>query len=180
MTTRTQLLTRTPTLALALTLVLGAGCAHKVKVVTSPPGATITVDGKRIGRSPVSFEEGVFPGQHRVMASKQGHRTAKVLVGRSETDWLWVAGGVGGCLLCAGPSCLVGASLANVALCPACAGCLLTGGDVGAILAIFTAPSLLTVPLVSLGALVGVTPLALLGLSERSPDVIKIKLKPKG
>ena len=167
-----------PPLWLVVALLAGTGCAHKIKVVTSPPGAMVSVDGKTIGTSPVVYEESPLPGSHRIEARLAGHRPARVVVQRSDVDWWWVAGGVGGCVLCSGPSCLAAASLANLSLCPACAGCLLTMNP-GTLLAILTAPSLFTVPLVSLGALIGVSPLGLLALSERSPGVIKLTLKPE-
>jgi len=151
------------------------GCAHKVQVVTTPPGATVLVDGVKVGNSPVTFEENPLPGNHQIEARKEGYRPAHVMVERSATNWWWVAGGLTCCAACYPIGCLSGAALANVALCPACVGCLATGSQ-GAILTIFSAPSLLTVPLVSLGALLGVTPLGLLLLSTESPEVIKLSL----
>ncbi|MFH1808923.1 MAG: PEGA domain-containing protein [Pseudomonadota bacterium] len=165
-------------LSLVVALGLATGCAHKVKVVTTPPGAMVIVDGTKVGTSPVVYEESILPGNHRIEARLQGYRSARVEVQRTEIEWWWVAGGIGGCVLCSGPMCLVGASLANLSLCPACLGCLLTQNP-GTLLAIFTAPSLLTVPLLSLGALIGVAPLGLLALSERSPDVVKLTLQPE-
>ncbi|MBN2359473.1 MAG: PEGA domain-containing protein [Deltaproteobacteria bacterium] len=164
-------------LALAGLVVAGLamGCAHKVKIVTTPPGAAISVDGVAIGTSPVVYAEGVLPGEHRVEARKVGYRTAQVVVERSDTNWWWVAGGLAGCALCYPVGCLSGAALANLALCPACVSCLSL--NVGPALTILTAPSLLTVPLVSLGALLGTTPLGLLAFSTQSPAVVKIELQ---
>ena len=158
-------------------LILGTStCAHKVRIVTDPPGALITVDGAKIGTSPTVYEESPLPGSHVVEACLAGYQPSRLELERSELDWWWIAGGMGGCLLCAGPSCLVGASLANLSLCPACLGCVLTSSP-GAMLSILAAPGILTVPLVSLGALIGASPLGLMALSERSPDTVTIQLK---
>lgn len=158
-------------------LSLALGCAHKVQVVTTPPGASVLVDGVKVGTSPVTFEENLLPGSHQIEARKEGYQPARVVVERTNTNWWWVAGGLGCCMACYPLGCLSGAALANVSLCPACVGCAATGGSTGAIVTIFSAPSLLTVPLVSLGALLGVTPLGLLALSTESPEVIKLSLR---
>jgi len=163
-------------LTLALLAITAMGCAHKIKVITNPPGATISVDGKKVGKSPTTFEESPLPGAHRVEAQLDGYKPARVVVNRTETNWWWVAGGLAGCAVCYPVGCLTGAGLANLALCPACLGASLLC-DPGPVLAILAAPGCLTVPLVSVGALLGASPLGLMALSEQSPDEIKLTLK---
>lgn len=163
---------------LALVTSLSLGCAHQVNVVTNPPGAMVELDGVALGSSPVSFKETPWPGAHRVRVKQHGYLSREVEVERSEINWLWVGLGLGGCSLCAVPGCLAGASVANLSLCPACAGCLLTSGSsLGAVISIVSAPSLCTIPAASIGALLGSSPLGLLALGDQSPDTLKITLK---
>lgn len=171
-------MTPTRVLSLALAAACSLGCAHKVKVVTTPPGATVSVDGKKIGTSPVTFEESPLPGSHRVEAQLEGYHPASVVVERTETNWWWAVGGIVGCVICYPLGCLGGAALANLGLCPACFGALLAC-DPGPVMAIIAAPGCLTVPLVSLGSLLGASPLGFLALSEQSPEEIKLTLRKK-
>jgi len=152
------------------------GCAHKVKVISSPPGAMISVDGKQVGKAPVTFEEELLPGSHRVVARLEGYRPTTVVVDRTEINWWWFAGGLTGCLLCYPAGCMAGAGIANIALCPACLG-VACSGSTGPVTAILAAPSCFTVPLISVGALLGASPLGLLAFAEQSPDEIKVHLK---
>ncbi len=46
-------------------------CQVIVSVRTAPPGATIRIDGKKVGQAPGSWE--VAAGHHRVVATLQGH-----------------------------------------------------------------------------------------------------------
>ncbi len=50
--------------------------APPVLVITStPPGASLTVDGKSVGRSPVTLDT-LSPGDHRIEAALEGHQLA--------------------------------------------------------------------------------------------------------
>ena len=157
---------RTKLLFLALAAAMAIGCAHKIKVVTTPPGALVEVDGKKVGTAPVVFEESILPGSHRVVATLDGYYPASVEVERTEVNWWWVAGGLAGCVLCFPAGCAGGAVAANAfALSTASCGVCL-GGSTGPCTAILAAPSIFTVPAMSCGSLVGAAPAGLLALSE--------------
>ncbi len=47
-----------------------------LRVLTDPPGATVSVDGEPVGASPVT-KEGLAPGEHIVEATLRGHQTAR-------------------------------------------------------------------------------------------------------
>lgn len=158
-------------------LVLVAGCAHQVRVVSAPPGAMITVDGRELGRAPVAFEEDPLPGRHTIEARLDGHLPATMVIDRNAFDPAWLFGGIAGCLLCAPAGCVAGAALANLALCPACLGVAITL-DPGVLTSIIVAPGLLTVPLMSIGTLLGMIPLGAVAFSERAPATVKLELDP--
>ena len=44
---------------LALFIISVLGCAHTVKINTTPPGALVVVDGKKVGVALISFNEGI-------------------------------------------------------------------------------------------------------------------------
>ncbi len=52
---------------------LGARVLASLSVVSSPPGADVTIDGRRRGRTPYATE--IEPGPHRVEVSKAQHLT---------------------------------------------------------------------------------------------------------
>ncbi len=164
-------------LTLGLLLLLSMGCAHTVKINSTPPGALVVVDGKKVGHTPTRFKEDPWPGEHVIRVSARGYQPRVIHVARKNINWWWFAAGLGGCALCSGPGCLAGASLANLSLCPACAGCLLTG-NFGAMISILGAPSLCSIPAMGLGGLLGSTPLGFLALADQSPDKILVRLKP--
>ncbi len=43
--------------ALAVVVAAASGCAHAIRVESDPPGATVLVDGKRVGVTPLDLEE---------------------------------------------------------------------------------------------------------------------------
>jgi len=74
-------------LSLALgAIVLGPGCAHTVRIDTTPPGATVFVDGALLGTSPVDLEErSGLSRRYEVRLSKPGYEE---LVGHFEqSEW---------------------------------------------------------------------------------------------
>ena len=165
-------------LALLLSLTAALSCSHMIRINSSPPGALVVVDGRKVGHTPTRFKEDPWPGDHEIQVSAPGYSSRVVRIERKQTNWWWVAAGFGGCALCSGPACLTGASLANLSLCPACAGCMLSSGaSLGTILSILSAPGLCTIPAMGIGGLIGSSPLGLLALADESPDKIMIKMK---
>ena len=61
------------------------GCAHVVRIETTPPGARVSVDGAVIGTSPVELKRPVFVGdQLRVSVEADGYEPQSVTVPASE------------------------------------------------------------------------------------------------
>ncbi|MBN2359276.1 MAG: PEGA domain-containing protein [Deltaproteobacteria bacterium] len=165
---------RSPALIAALTALLATelGCAHTVQVQSKPAGATIYVNGRRLGKAPIVFEEEASD-QHRetiVTARLNGFETTEVRLVRSEPNpwaaWMltpfcgtlgWAAGAV--------------SLVAGVVTCLPTAGCgLLIGPAAAAIMAgagcvwiVATSPTLL-----------------LLRHMRRLPDRIVVELPPTG
>lgn len=148
-------------------LISSGACVAGTKIVTSPPGATLYVDGEDIGESPHVYAESVFPGRHRIEARLKGYRSKTVVVERTETDWVVVGTALAGTALCLGPACALGAVIPNIGLC-------------GSLSLLFVAPSLWTIPAISVAAFLGSTPLALLALADRSPRLVRISLEQDG
>ncbi len=77
---------------LASSLVLGAaivagGCAHRVRLDTTPGGAEVMVNGVHMGRTPVDFKERSGWGKrYDVQLKKAGYRPVKARVRQTEWD----------------------------------------------------------------------------------------------
>lgn len=133
--------------ALVPLLLLELGCAHVVQVQSKPTGATIYVNGRRIGKAPVMFEEEGSDKTREtvVIARLNGYETTEVKLLRSEPNpwaaWMltpfcgtlgWVAGGasllvgVVACLPTAGCGILIGPVAAAIMTGAGCAWILAT------------------------------------------------------
>lgn len=65
--------------ALGLVGLLGAGCMHRVRVESSPPGAVVRLNGERIGVTPMEFKTRWNPaGRYRLLVKLPGYRPVKV------------------------------------------------------------------------------------------------------
>lgn len=67
----------------SLTPILGS-----IKVTSSPSGATVTVDGKKIGVTPINVPEKIITGNHKVQLSLTNYRTEErdVTIVKGETS----------------------------------------------------------------------------------------------
>jgi hypothetical protein len=75
------------------------GCAHKVKIESTPPGATIFVDGEDKGAAPVILVEQPGCFAHRdLRVELPGHVPVETKLEQSELVWYVVAPSV--CLAC--------------------------------------------------------------------------------
>jgi uncharacterized protein (TIGR02266 family) len=62
------------------------GIAHQLRVITTPTGAQIAIDGKPVGRSPYVDKTFDVSGMHTVTASKEGFETWEMSVS-AEDEW---------------------------------------------------------------------------------------------
>jgi len=62
------------------------GIAHQLRVITTPTGAQIAIDGKPVGRSPYVDKTFDVSGMHTVSASKEGFETWEMSVS-AEDEW---------------------------------------------------------------------------------------------
>jgi hypothetical protein len=135
----------------------GGGCAHAVRIETEPPGATVVVDGERVGRGPATLQRTVFIGdQLRIAVAADGYEPATVVVPAQE----WTAWPTA--LACT-PA--LGVPLAVpflVGFLPLCGAGLVVGPAVAVGWAVVTSPTLLA-----------------LGMARKYPDVVRVKLKPR-
>jgi len=164
----------------------GTACAHSVSVVSEPPGAWVTVDGKQLGPAPVQFREQPGSEPHHIGATLDGHASQQVVVQRSELAPVTVALVFGTAALTA-TGCLVGALLGNpLALAGLCGGCLVSFANAGlgcqsmcaGVSLCLTAPTVWTVPGATAGGALGLSSLGALWWLGLSPDVITIVLQP--
>jgi hypothetical protein len=62
-------------LSVASWLILLGGCVErKMTIVTDPPGAKVTINGKEIGFSPVNYSF-IYYGKYRIQLQKDGYQT---------------------------------------------------------------------------------------------------------
>jgi hypothetical protein len=69
------------------TVVSGGGGAQKVTVVSDPPGAAVSVDGRFVGNSPVNVPL-ERRASHTVEIASAGHETAKLEVTSKFNPWV--------------------------------------------------------------------------------------------
>ncbi len=166
-----QTLRTPPSRALLLaTLALPLACAHSVEVLSSPPGATIVVDGKEIGQAPVRFEESdeTASGEHVIVARLNGYETAEMRVLRTRPNPLALIAVLPLCGTLGWAGALV-PLVGGVVLFPFTLGCsLVAGPTAAAILAgagcawmLVTSPTLLVLP-----------------NAQTLPDVVELQLQP--
>ena len=74
--------------ALAASLMSLWGCAHEMTIDSSPPGATIYLDGERIGTAPVTVEErsGFFE-EKKLKAELDGYETLETTITQGVPIW---------------------------------------------------------------------------------------------
>ncbi len=170
--------------ALLLPLLAGA-CSHTVTVRSDPPGARIRVDGRDLGPAPVRFVETPGSEPHQLRAELPGHAPVAQTLERSELGWMPLAGlGLASAGL-AGGLCALGALLANPAgLAGLCGGCLVVSvnADLGCttmcagLNLLMLAPGGWTAPAMTLGTLLGLSPLTGLWWLATSPDEVILTL----
>jgi hypothetical protein len=156
---------------LSCLVLLLAGCAQTVTVRTEPPGAKVRLGEGELEPIPKEGARAKVPrGVSDVPWSLEREGvTVRGVVERSRISWGWVAAAVGGALCCTPPLALGGACMANPGLALAAAACVSSSSPVLCCAAL-ASPSWATVPLASLGALVGLSPLSLALLAETVPE----------
>ncbi|MFZ6016422.1 MAG: PEGA domain-containing protein [Nitrospirota bacterium] len=80
---------------------LSSAWQRKVIIITDPPGATIYVDGEKVGKSPcdVRLEQGLFKGKDYIIkAEKIGYKVAFKTIKPSKIKIFGLVGGVFGVL----------------------------------------------------------------------------------
>jgi hypothetical protein len=93
-------------LAVAGSLVFASACSHTVKIDSSPPGATIFVDGEDKGKAPVTLDESNgFFDERKVRVELEGYAPLETTVVQTEPVWPIVAASVCGAPFTFGLSC---------------------------------------------------------------------------
>lgn len=80
---------------------LSSAGQRKVIIITDPPGATIYVDGEKVGKSPcdIRLEHGLFKGKsYTIKAEKKGYKIAFKTIKPSKIRIFGLVGGVFGVL----------------------------------------------------------------------------------
>jgi hypothetical protein len=116
-------------------LAVSAGCTHAVSITSTPPGADIYIDNKKVGTTPMTYtEETAGSGQVMVTAKANG-KEKKVTVPRNNLAMMpLLAGagaGAGGCLVFGAASGVCGA-LTGVGLFGLCVAPLFIPAGAGA------------------------------------------------
>jgi hypothetical protein len=91
------------TFTLAVSTLAATGCATTTKIVSEPPGATVTnLDTKKpVGKTPLTYESKMWMWEAEHLEVKAPNRKPKsVEIKRSEIDGLPLAGGVCATLIC--------------------------------------------------------------------------------
>jgi hypothetical protein len=90
-----------------LTVAGASACSHTVKIDSTPPGATIFIDGEDKGKAPVTLEEtNGFFNERKVRVELEGYAPLETTVVQAEPVWPIVAASVCGAPLTFGLSCL--------------------------------------------------------------------------
>jgi hypothetical protein len=77
-----------------ISVALGSGCAHMVKI-DSTPGAEIFVNGQHVGQAPVQYQETVGASENVQVTAKLHGKEKTVQVQKDQTDWGMVGIGSG-------------------------------------------------------------------------------------
>jgi hypothetical protein len=116
---------------------VAASCASTMNVTTTPPGAEVTVDGKPVGKAPVSTQV-PSGGPPVVVKAKHDGKEVTKNVNRDDTNWGVVGAGAGAGVgtFCAGWLCSFGLGFTPLAILGIPVGCIgcasLIGMPVGA------------------------------------------------
>ncbi|MBM4282298.1 MAG: PEGA domain-containing protein [Deltaproteobacteria bacterium] len=134
------------------------GCAHAVRIETSPVGARVSVDGETPGKAPLVVRRTVFVGdQLRVAVDAEGYEPQTVIVPASE--WYpWP-----GLLACTPALGVPIAAPFAIGLLPFCGAGLFVGPAIAVGWAVVTSPTLLS-----------------LGLVRKFPDRVVVRLRRRG
>ena len=66
---------------------LSACAPHQALIQSEPPGAIVSIDGKQIGQTPVSYDYVLSNGsQHQVKISHQGYESVDLTIKADKTD----------------------------------------------------------------------------------------------
>jgi hypothetical protein len=159
--------------ALAVAIVLAAGCAQTTHVKVETAHTDVLLDGVDIG--PVEgdgVDVDVKPGMSPVKYEIHDHDVVKVgSIARTDAVWWMLALGIGGAACCAPTLASAGFCLAN----PGVIGAPIAfaaSGDCGACLSSFVAPSWFTIPLVAACGALGLSPLGLALIADQVPKSI--------
>lgn len=98
---------------IALTIIaaasLGSACATTTKIISDPPGATVTSekDKKELGKTPLTYETKMWIwDSEKVSVKAPGRKAKSVELKRSEADVFPLVGGI--CLTLTGCGCVAG------------------------------------------------------------------------
>ncbi len=66
---------------------LSACAPHQAMIQSEPAGAIVTIDGKKIGETPVHYDYALSTGnQHQVTISQQGYESVDLTIKADKTD----------------------------------------------------------------------------------------------
>jgi hypothetical protein len=157
-------------LSLAATLLGTVACQHPMAVSVRGEHDFVLVDGHEIGAGPAMVESGI--GAVRITVRRgDAERVTEVPRDRVDAGLLAASVGAGACGLPLGAA--LGFAIANPALLTAPLS-LFVFGDIGGATAPFQQPSWFTLPLVAIGASIGVTPLAYAMMAELPAPVVSV------
>ena len=72
---------------IVLSAFLSACAPHQALIQSDPPGAIVTIDGKQIGATPVSYDYALSTGkQHQLSIAQQGYEAVDLTIKADKTD----------------------------------------------------------------------------------------------
>ena len=105
-------MTNTRSLLVLLLFICSTACTHDVFIRSNPAGAKIYVDDTLIGKSPAIYEEKIGKKETvEIRAEKEGYKTQKMLLAKSQWATPQLLATLGGCV-CGGLCC--GSTLGNM------------------------------------------------------------------
>lgn len=121
---------RAAVLAAVAAVLVAGGCAHAVKIESAPPGATVLVNGERVGVTPMELHETSGSFDRVPVEVQHGGRAARFAYTTTAISNDAVIAGVGAaCLMCLGGA--AGVAALPLAAVAAATGAIGIGGIVG-------------------------------------------------
>ncbi len=74
--------------SLAALVVVATGCSHTVALKSEPPGATVSLDGEEVGKTPYTFDASSgFFDEHQVRVEHEGYEPLETSIVQAEPIW---------------------------------------------------------------------------------------------